>query len=103
MFQEVCQLLPTFQRIGNGLTGDGFLQICPRSQHLQQQRLQLVEQRRRAFLPQCMAVFERQVLFASLAIDGKQAVHKRDARSTLLSATWPLVCTLRASIKRLRA
>jgi len=40
--------------------------------------MQFREQCGSALLPQCMTVIERQLLFARLAIDGKQVIQERD-------------------------
>ena len=46
-----------------------------------------------------MAIIERQLLFARLAVDGKQAIHERDDAFQLrVGGTGPCVCTLMASM-----
>ncbi len=78
MVEEARQLHPALQRVVDGLARNRLRQDRARCLHRKQQRMQLVEQRGRALLPQRMAVVERQVLFARLAVDGKQAIHERD-------------------------
>ena len=78
MLHEECQLLPTFQRVGDRVTRNGLRQNSPRSLHRKQQRLQFLKNRGHMFLPQRMAVFQRQLLLARLTVDRKQFIHERD-------------------------
>jgi len=78
MLHEQRQLLPTRQRIGDRLARNRLRQDRSRRLHLQQQRMQLRQDGGRTFLPQRMTIILRQILFARLAIDSKQAIHEHD-------------------------
>src|ERR1700679_1195953 len=76
MLHETRQLLPARKRVEDGLSGCGLRQ--PAILHFHEQRMQLVKQYGRTLLPQRMALCDRQVLLARLAIEGKQGIHQRD-------------------------
>src|ERR1035441_5249297 len=78
MLEEACHLLPTRERVRDCVPLNGLRQDRSRSLHRKQQRMQFRKNRRRAFLPQRMAVIERQLLFTRLAINSKQRIHERD-------------------------
>src|SRR6202034_2741193 len=76
MLHETRQLVPARMRVEDGLSRRGLRQHA--SLHFHDQGMQLVKQCGRTLLPQRMALCDRQVLLARLAIDGKQRIHQLD-------------------------